>query len=471
MSARAARAVGGGPLGTCEKDTRSDSGSGARGGRDPDLVSERTFAPAPRYVSAHPPREKRFTGYHHRCCISSPPCSCSSSSSSSSSFRRRRSLPRGRGGGGGEESCSSASAGMGERSAPRISSPLISREHSGATVLQLKHSSRLSRENKDYEHHLRYLLISDEERVSWLQSRIKRSVPNYFQKDSSETQIPLNSGIRLQTLNYVAAVGIGGKATTVIVDTGSDLTWVQCKPCVSCYTQQDPLFDPSLSPSYRSVPCNATACSSSLQAATGTSGICGNDRTSCYYLVSYGDGSYTRGVLAQERISLGETNVENFIFGCGRSNRGLFGGTSGLMGLGRTELSLVSQTTNQFGGVFSYCLPSRPYNSSGSLVLGSDLSVYKNSTPISYTRMISDPEQQPFYFLNLTGLRVGAVELRAPGFSNGKVLIDSGTVITRLAPSVYKALKDEFVRQFAAYPTAPGFSILDTCFNLSGMRK
>ncbi|XP_020103379.1 aspartyl protease family protein At5g10770 [Ananas comosus] len=359
----------------------------------------------------------------------------------------------------------------GESSAPRISSPLISREHSGATVLQLKHSSRLCRENKDYEHHLRYLLISDEERVSWLQSRIKRSIPNNFQKDSSETQIPLNSGIRLQTLNYVTAVGIGGKATTVIVDTGSDLTWVQCKPCVSCYTQQDPLFDPSLSPSYRSVPCNATACSSSLQAATGTSGICGNDRTSCYYLVSYGDGSYTRGVLAQERISLGETNVENFIFGCGRSNRGLFGGTSGLMGLGRTELSLVSQTTNQFGGVFSYCLPSRPYNSSGSLVLGSDLSVYKNSTPISYTRMISDPEQQPFYFLNLTGLRVGAVELQAPGFSNGKVLIDSGTVITRLAPSVYKALKDEFVRQFAAYPTAPGFSILDTCFNLSGYEE
>nr|CAD1840205.1 unnamed protein product [Ananas comosus var. bracteatus] len=344
----------------------------------------------------------------------------------------------------------------GERSAPRISSPLISREHSGAT---------------DYEHHLRYLLISDEERVSWLQSRIKRSVPNNFQKDSSETQIPLNSGIRLQTLNYVAAVGIGGKATTVIVDTGSDLTWVQCKPCVSCYTQQDPLFDPSLSPSYRSVPCNATACSSSLQAATGTSGICGNDRTSCYYLVSYGDGSYTRGVLAQERISLGETNVENFIFGCGRSNRGLFGGTSGLMVSEgpnsrwfRRQL-ISSEESSPTACLQGHTIPQAPWFWAVIFLF------IKNSTPISYTRMISDPEQQPFYFLNLTGLRVGAVELRAPGFSNGKVLIDSGTVITRLAPSVYKALKDEFVRQFAAYPTAPGFSILDTCFNLSGYEE
>ncbi|KAI7990227.1 DUF21 domain-containing protein [Camellia lanceoleosa] len=42
----------------------------------------------------------------------------------------------------------------------------------------------------------------------------------------------------------------------------------------------------------------------------------------------------------------------------GRNNRGLFGGASGLMGLGRSDLSLVSQTSGLFGGVFSYCLPS-----------------------------------------------------------------------------------------------------------------
>lgn len=137
------------------------------------------------------------------------------------------------------------------------------------------------------------------------------------------------------------------------------------------------------------------------------------------------------------------------------------------MGLGRTQLSLVSQTTDQFGGVFSYCLPTRLYNSSGSLVLGNDTSAFKNVTPVSYTRMIVDPTMAPFYFLNLTGASVGGVPINASGFSNGKILIDSGTVITRLPPSIYKALKAEFVAQFSSYPAVTGFSILDTCFNLS----
>jgi Xylanase inhibitor C-terminal/Xylanase inhibitor N-terminal len=138
------------------------------------------------------------------------------------------------------------------------------------------------------------------------------------------------------------------------------------------------------------------------------------------------------------------------------------------MGLGRTQLSLVSQTTDQFGGVFSYCLPSRLYNSSGSLVLGNDTSAFKNVTPVSYTRMIEDPTMAPFYFLNLTGASVGGAPVNASGFANGKILIDSGTVITRLPPSIYKALKAEFVAQFSTYPSVASFSILDTCFNLSG---
>jgi len=82
--------------------------------------------------------------------------------------------------------------------------------------------------------------------------------------------------------------------------------------------------------------------------------------------------------------------------------------------------------------------------------------------------MISDQNQTPFYFLNLTNISIGGVALQASGFSSGKILIDSGTVITRLVPSTYKNIKDEFLKQFSQYPVAPGFSILDTCFDLSG---
>ncbi|KAJ3693351.1 hypothetical protein LUZ60_008831 [Juncus effusus] len=341
-----------------------------------------------------------------------------------------------------------------------------------ATALELKHHVAPSSDPKiSHSKYVKDLLASDEDRAKSIQIKIKnrKIFPNKNGKFAAEAaQMPLSSGIKLQTLNYVTTINIGGANTTVIVDTGSDLTWVQCTPCASCYTQQDPLFDPSSSSTYVSVPCNSTTCTSSLQAATGMSGSCSSNQSNCIYLLGYGDGSYSKGILAQETLTLDSIQIPKFVFGCGRANRGLFGGTSGLMGLGRTQLSLVSQTTDQFGGVFSYCLPTRLYNSSGSLVFGNDTSSFKNAMDISYTRLISDPLQAPFYFLNLTGASVGGVSLNASGFSSGKILIDSGTVITRLPPSIYKDLKAEFISQFSSYQSVPGFSILDTCFNLTG---
>ena len=260
------------------------------------------------------------------------------------------------------------------------------------------------------------------------------------------------------------------------MDTGSDLTWVQCKPYSACYAQRGLLFNPTGSATNATVRCNASVCAASLKASTGTPGSYdttgdGGGNETCYYVLAYGDGSFSHGVLATDMVALGGASLDGFVFGCGLSNRGLFGGTAGLMGFGRTELSLVSQTASRYGGVFSYCLPAATSgDASGSLSLGGDASSYRNTTPVAYTRMIADPAQPPFYFLNITGAAVGGTTLAAQGLGATNVLIDSGTVITRLAPSVYRAVRAEFTRQFGAagYPTAPGFSILDTCYDLTG---
>lgn len=265
-------------------------------------------------------------------------------------------------------------------------------------------------------------------------------------------------------------VGLGGKNVTLIVDTGSDLTWVQCQPCGSCYNQQEPLFNPAESFSYKPVLCKSTTCEN-LEDATGSSGVCGVNSSTCNYYVSYGDGSYTRGDLASDNLVLGTTPVKGFVFGCGRVNDGLFGGASGLMGLGRSALSLISQSYDVFGGVFSYCLPSVTDSGPGTLILGDETWVYKNSTPISYTTLIANPMMPTFYFLNLTGVSIGGVSLQDPSFGKGEMLIDSGTVITRLIPSVYNVVKSEFLKQFSGFPKASPFSILDTCFNLSAYEE
>ncbi|KAK3130113.1 hypothetical protein QOZ80_6BG0489080 [Eleusine coracana subsp. coracana] len=348
---------------------------------------------------------------------------------------------------------------------------LRSKAVSGATVLELKHHSFSSAPSKSRAEEVDGILSSDAARVSSLQRRIEnhrliRSSPEAAAA-SSMAQVPVTSGAKLRTLNYVATIGLGGGEATVIVDTASELTWVQCSPCDSCHFQEDPLFDPFSSPSYAAVPCNSPSCDALLQLATGTS--CGDPAPPCSYALSYRDGSYSRGALARDTLRLAGEAVDGFVFGCGTSNQGApFGGTSGLMGLGRSQLSLVSQTMPQFGGVFSYCLPPKDSASSGSLVLGDDASVYRNSTPIVYASMASDPAQGPFYFLNLTGITIGGQEVE---FAAGKVIVDSGTVITSLVPSVYDAVKAEFVDQLAEYPPAPGFSILDTCFNMTGFSE
>ncbi|KAM7254314.1 hypothetical protein ACFE04_031996 [Oxalis oulophora] len=308
-------------------------------------------------------------------------------------------------------------------------------------------------------------IVLDDLHVRSLQSRFKNKGSPNLSKPFTEDQIPLTSGVNLQTLNYIVTVGIGNQSKTIIMDTGSDLTWIQCTPCKLCYNQQDPLFSPSNSPTFKSVPCKSSTCQA-LLVATGNSGICGG--TTCNYVVNYGDGSYTRGELGSEFLNLGSNVVKDFVFGCGRNNKGLFGGASGLMGLGKSSLSVVTQTSDLFGGIFSYCLPTSEPGASGSLVLGGDNSVFKNSTPILYTPMIFDPQFPTFYMLNLKGISIGGLGLQAPGFSNnGGFLIDSGTIISRLPPSIYTALKAEFLKQFSGYPSAPGYSILDTCFNLT----
>lgn len=352
-------------------------------------------------------------------------------------------------------------------SPPRFSEK--SRTENGATILEMKHRDYLSKPIHDWNQRLQNRLIYDDIRVRSFQSRIRNMVLAQTEV-LSQAQIPLISGVKLEILNYVVTVELGGQNMTMIVDTGSDLTWVQCQPCKLCYNQREPLFEPSVSPSYQSVLCNSSSCNS-LQFATGNSGVCGTNPPNCNYDVSYGDGSYTRGELGCDHLLLGTAPVSNFVFGCGRNNKGLFGGVSGLMGLGRNDLSLVSQTSNIFRGYFSYCLPLTQEEASGSLILGGNSSVYKNSTPITYTRMVPNPQLSTFYFLNLTGTSIGGVALEAPAFGKGGILIDSGTVISRLPPSIYSALKTEFLKQFSGYPRAPGFSILDTCFNLSAYEE
>ncbi|KAJ0986985.1 hypothetical protein J5N97_005341 [Dioscorea zingiberensis] len=309
------------------------------------------------------------------------------------------------------------------------------------------------------------ILAQDQSHVDSIRHRHRSSISTTIEPNKARrapvaaTKIPAHTGTSFSTSNYIVTVGLGTPkhSLTLVFDTGSDVTWVQCKPCSSsCYSQQEPVFEPTKSSTYSNVSCSAPACEQ-----LDTSGCSG---TTCQYAVQYGDNSYTMGSFSKDTLTLSNSDVlPGFYFGCGDNNKGLFGKAAGLLGLGRGPTSLVSQSTAKYGGVFSYCLPSTSA-STGYLNFG-------GAAPanVKYTPMITDSSMATFYFLKLVSISVGGTKLSISPtvFSDAGTLIDSGTVISRLPPAAYSSLRQAFRQKMTKYPTAPALSILDTCYDLS----
>lgn len=69
---------------------------------------------------------------------------------------------------------------------------------------------------------------------------------------------------------YVMKISLGTPAQDriAIVDTGSDLVWLQCQCGSNCQTQTDALFDPTASTSYSAVPCTDSLCATVTNSAS-----------------------------------------------------------------------------------------------------------------------------------------------------------------------------------------------------------
>ncbi|XP_062200164.1 aspartyl protease family protein At5g10770-like [Phragmites australis] len=269
------------------------------------------------------------------------------------------------------------------------------------------------------------------------------------------------------TLEYVVTVELGTPAVsqTLLVDTGSDLSWVQCRPCPvpPCHRQKDVVFDPSKSSTYSSFPCGSPAC-----ARLGSQYTNGCSNGQCDYVVKYNDGSNTTGTYSSDTLTMTSSGVvSNFLFGCSHAEQGFSDPdrTDGILGFGGGTQSLVSQTG---GRAFSYCLP-RTASHTGFLTLGVP---HISSSRFAVTPMYRFRNTPTFHVVILQAITVAGRRLGVPPsvFSAGSIM-DSGTIITRLPPTAYRALRAAFRAEMKMYPPASPISILDTCFNLTGVRR
>ncbi|CAL5020911.1 unnamed protein product [Urochloa decumbens] len=267
----------------------------------------------------------------------------------------------------------------------------------------------------------------------------------------------VSAPVHWATRQYIAEYLVGDppQRAEALIDTGSDLIWTQSTACLRkvCERQDLPYFNASASGSFAPVSCRDRAC------AANDVHFCALDG-SCTFQVSYGAGSIT-GFLGTDAFAF-QSGGAALAFGCVSFTQlrpGALHGASGLIGLGRGRLSLVSQTG---ATKFSYCLTPYFHNNGASshLFVGAAASL-GGSNPVTSMPFVESPKDYPystFYYLPLVGITVGKTKLpiqssvfdlrrREEGFWEGGVIIDSGTPFTSLVEDAYNPLTDELSRQ------------------------
>uniref|UniRef100_A0A0E0MS54 Peptidase A1 domain-containing protein n=1 Tax=Oryza rufipogon TaxID=4529 RepID=A0A0E0MS54_ORYRU len=232
-----------------------------------------------------------------------------------------------------------------------------------------------------------------------------------------------------RSFEYLMTVNLGSppRSMLAIADTGSDLVWVKCKKGnndTSSAAAPTTQFDPSRSSTYGRVSCQTDACEALGRATC-------DDGSNCAYLYAYGDGSNTTGVLSTETFTFDDggsgrsprqVRVGGVKFGCSTATAGSFP-ADGLVGLGGGAVSLVTQLggATSLGRRFSYCLV--PHSVGNKTVASA---------------------------------------------ASSRIIVDSGTTLTFLDPSLLGPIVDELSRRITLPPVQSPDGLLQLCYNVAG---
>ncbi|CAL0302248.1 unnamed protein product [Lupinus luteus] len=290
---------------------------------------------------------------------------------------------------------------------------------------------------------------SSETQFERMTNAIHRSferIKHFYPEDNADRV--LQSPISNINGEFLMKFSIGTPKVDVmaIVSTGSDLVWVQCQPCTKCFKQTDPIFDPSKSKTYKVASCSSRVCGLIKKNGCKRSAM----SLKCKYEVSYGEGSASSGDIAEETLTF-DTNVRNsptrvdkIIIGCGRKNEGHFSPQStGVVGLGNSDISLASQLGGSTHHKFSYCL-SLKTNIPSLLSFGEKATV---SGPGTVSTPLISGRSPIHYYINLKGMTVAGKRINfvTPDSNAGNIAIDSGSTLTLVPADFYAKLESIIV--------------------------
>ncbi|KAG0565978.1 hypothetical protein KC19_7G028600 [Ceratodon purpureus] len=230
------------------------------------------------------------------------------------------------------------------------------------------------------------------------------------------------------------------------MDTGSDLTWLQCDaPCRNCAIGPHGLYNPRKA---KMVDCRTPVCARVQQ---GGAYECNGGVKQCDYDVEYADGSATMGVLMEDTLTVflsnGSRSQTKAIIGCGYDQQGTLAkspaSVDGVIGLSSSKVALPAQLAEKgiIKNVIGHCLAGGS-NSGGYLFFGDEL---VPSWGMTWTPMMGKPEMLG-YQASLQSIRYGgeALMLNVDDTdlmkSTSSIMFDSGTSFTYLVPQAYASV-------------------------------
>ncbi|XP_076903539.1 aspartic proteinase Asp1-like [Bidens hawaiensis] len=235
---------------------------------------------------------------------------------------------------------------------------------------------------------------------------------------------------------YHVTVNIGNppRPYWLDIDTGSDLTWLQCDvPCVKCLPAPHKPYKPNKD----LVTCNDPLCAS---VHWPDSLDCKSPKDQCDYEVQYADHGSSLGLLVKDWFPLqyinGSVAKPRLAFGCGY-NQEVHASmdppyTDGILGLGLGKTSILNQL-NELGltrNVVGHCLGAQ---GDGFLFFGNEL---VPSSGVIWAPM-STTEIEKHYSLGTAELYVGG---KTSGIKGLPIVFDSGSTYTYFSADAYKAL-------------------------------
>ncbi|GFP89826.1 aspartic proteinase asp1 [Phtheirospermum japonicum] len=258
---------------------------------------------------------------------------------------------------------------------------------------------------------------------------------------------------------YTVNISIGNPSKSYVldVDTGSDLTWVQCVTA--------PFFtQPPSTPYYEPTPKVVVLCHEPACIDLGDLGdyVCEPPLYDqpCEYKVAYADGGSSDGPLVRDSFSLtfrnGTAIAPNLTFGCGYLQKAKVSNhqpvTEGILGLGKGKSGILKQLSKSglIRDAVSHCLSSQ----GGGYLFFGEIPLLG----IAWKQISNFAEQ---YSLGSANILLGGEATDIRGL---EIIFDSGSTYTYLNSKAYGALLDLVTKNLNGLKDAVEDTALPVCW-------